>query len=98
MIHTLYVSAETEPAELKKQMRKKLMTGGAVVRLGDELSADELGQIFNRFSPVAERHSVAAEVLVQLAGKETLAPELRESLAALGIPEVNRALGAQTNA
>lgn len=95
MIHTLLVSPETEPAELKKEMRKKLMTGGAVIRLAPELSTQELEMICEKFKPEAERFSLAAEVLVQAAKHTALGETKRLELRELNLPELSRALDAR---
>jgi len=92
MIHKIYVSSETELGELKKNVRKKLMTGGAVLRIEESAPEAELSSIFERFSPAAERNNLAAEILVQLAGHPALSGELRARLGGVALPEVRCAL------
>ena len=67
MIHTIVVTPETDPEEYRKQFRKKLMTGGAVVRLPVDLAEEGCRRIFEKFEPLAEAHGIAAEVIRQLA-------------------------------
>jgi len=92
MIHTILVSPETEHDELKKLMRKKLMTGGAVIRLSSELSNEQLEEICRKFSPLAERFSLAAEVLIQVAKHRALDSSTREELRTIGLPELSRTI------
>lgn len=66
MIHTLFVSATTEPEALQKEFRKKLMTGGAIIRLEKGLSDDDLKLIAERFSPLVQPYNLAALVLEEV--------------------------------
>jgi len=83
MIHTLEIDCESEPQGLRKLFRKKLMTGGAVVRLKADLSPDEREQIFQTFAPDAKEHSLDAMVLTELAKscgvEDGLYPKLEET-------------------
>lgn len=94
MIHTIPVAPGITPDELKKQLRKKLMTGGAVVRLRPGLSDAEKHELFEVFAPVAERHSAAALVLRALAQDPARSPSLSEKLEQVSVPEVVRDLRA----
>ena len=92
MIHTLFVTPETEPEALRKLSRKKLMTGGAVVRLAPELGKEALHAIWAKFQPEAERFSLAAQVLTELAKHPELDEALNRNLRATNLPEVLRVL------
>lgn len=105
MISTIEITPESDPAQLRKVMRKKLMTGGAVIRIAPGLAAADLEAIFNRFSapPVENetdaggdsggagpaRHSASALVLKELAAEPDLDTTLRDRLMALENPEVD---------
>lgn len=73
MIHTLLISADSEPASALKLFRKQLMTGGSVVRVEPTLSAAQTHEILNRFSPAAEQHSMREQVLLGLVDHPSLA-------------------------
>lgn len=92
MIHTLFVTVDTSPETLKKEFRKRLMTGGCVIRLSTELTAADCQQILDRFLPHYYPNSAAAEVLRQLAQRATEAPDLRASLIALNDRAISEAL------
>ena len=92
MIHRISVGPETVVADLKKLVRKKLMTGGAVVRLDDAAKPEELRQILEIFTPGAEPHGIQAEVLAEIARHPACTPELEQSLRGLGLPGVDRML------
>ena len=80
MIHTVYVKPEMTVAELRKLVRKKLMTGGAVIRLADELTGEDCERIYSEFSPNAEPFGLASEVLAELSKHPSLPETLRHSL------------------
>jgi hypothetical protein len=46
MIHTLSVDENFELSALKKEFRKKLMTGGAVIRIAGDVSEQGIERIF----------------------------------------------------
>lgn len=92
MISTLEIDSTTDPTELKKLLRKKLMTGGAVIRLRSGASKLDQRTIFDRFAPVQVRHSAAALVLVELAGAPDLDPAVLGDLIRLESPEIDLAL------
>ncbi|MCB0324271.1 MAG: hypothetical protein KDD69_11895 [Bdellovibrionales bacterium] len=92
MIHTLVIDGQSDPNGLLKEFRKKLMTGGAVVRLPDTLSAAELERVVERFTPEAAPHNLHSMVLVEVAKHASLTEALRSKLADLSLPNVQRAL------
>ena len=92
MIHTIAVAPGLTPEELKKLLRKKLMTGGAVVRLRPGLSEAQKHELFDVFAPVAERYSAAALVLRALAQDPTREESLTRKLEQVAVPEVARDL------
>ncbi len=94
MIHTIAVAPGLTPEELKKVLRKKLMTGGAVVRLKPGLTDAEKCELFEQFAPIAERHSAAALVLRALAQDPERTSALSEKLEQVSVPEVQRDLRA----
>lgn len=75
MIHTLVVRPGMSAEELRKEFRKRLMTGGAVVRLPQRLTSEEQQLLVEEFLPIAIPHSAAAEVMRQLAAHSDLVPE-----------------------
>ena len=85
LISTIYVDLDSEPEALKKLFRKKLMTGGAVLRLSPDLQGDDFFRIFDRFAPQAMSHNLCSMVLVELAKSPKAPPKLKDSLAALGL-------------
>jgi hypothetical protein len=91
MIHTILIDTSVEPEALKKEFRKKLMTGGAVVRLPADLSDTGKNEIFATFAPHARPNNVCSMVLIELA-KSSPSFELAERLGATGFPQVQRAL------
>ena len=92
MIHTIEISDQTAVAPLKKLFRKKLMTGGAVLRLKADLSPEQLEHIFSAFSEGATEHNVQGMVLRELAKEQTLSQGLTEKLSALKLQAVSREL------
>lgn len=92
MIHRIEVTSETDPAELKKLFRKKLMTGGAVIRLAQDVAAEDLRVIFTRFSPGAAPENLNSLVLAEIARAPQTDADLRRELSALALPNVQRAL------
>lgn len=97
MIHTIEVDASTEIAALKKLARKKLMTGGAVIRLSPSLSTEEQNLVFDKFHTDATEYNLAGQVLVQLATKPDVEQALLERLSSLGLRVVDRALSQRVN-
>lgn len=85
MIHTIYVDADTEVAALKKLFRKKLMTGGAVLRLADGLTSEQFWSIFERFAPEAASHNLCSMVLRELLESPHSPADLKERLKSLGL-------------
>lgn len=92
MIHLLEITPDIDLVELRKQFRKRLMTGGAVVRLAPGLSPEQRRRIFERFCADAAGDNVESMVLVQLALEEGLADDLIDDLAKLSLQPVARAL------
>ena len=80
MINTLIVDASTELDLLKKEARKLLMTGGAIIRLSDSLTAADCEMLFARFHPAADRFNLAGEVMRQLSRSKKLSPERQSQL------------------
>lgn len=99
MIHTLYVSPGLTCDELRRQARKLLMTGGAVLRLTEGLSQKDQRELVNEFeSAAAERGGLALEVLCQLAAYPQLDASVGETLQALQLPQLARALQRRASA
>ena len=92
MIHTILVAGDVEPATLKKEFRKRLMTGGAVVRLCEGATENDARCLFEKFEAEAKRYNLAALVLEEVARMKGLPSELKVSLLSLEIPEVSRHL------
>ncbi|MFN8389499.1 MAG: hypothetical protein U0136_04335 [Bdellovibrionota bacterium] len=92
MIHTVFVDTETALPELRKEVRKKLMTGGAVIRLRPGLSGEDRRRLFNSFLPNARPNSIAAQVLVQLAEAPDAEQALLAELTEVKLKEVSDAL------
>lgn len=90
MIHTVYVDANTDVNALKKVFRKKLMTGGAVIRLADGLNEEQMWQIFHQFAADAVSHNVCSMVLRELAESPQTPPELLERLHAMGLQNLKK--------
>lgn len=63
MIHTVYINSQSEYNAVKKEFRKCLMTGGAVIRISENLSIEELHSIRNTFLPLVEPHNVASMII-----------------------------------
>ncbi len=85
MIHTIYVNADTEVATLKKVFRKKLMTGGAVIRLAEGLDGSGCWKIFERFAPEAVSHNLCSMVVRALYESPQTPADLQERLESLGL-------------
>ena len=98
MIHVVEVDAEISPDELRKIFRKKLMTGGAVLRLRDGLGANDLEKIYARFVDEALENNLAGLVLAELARAAVLPTALRENLTACGLQIVRQALAERADA
>lgn len=95
MIHAITVTPDTALEDLRKLYRKKLMTGGAVLRLAPDLCADDLELMFERFSTDAGPNNLQTEVLEQIARHEACGPWLAEKLSSLNLPRVSDALRAR---
>lgn len=91
-IHTIEIEESTELPELKKLFRKKLMTGGAVLRLQAGLDTKALHELFQRFSPDALEHNIASMVLREIAKSPNLSQELKSLLEETNIVSVQRTL------
>lgn len=92
MIHKILVGPETDIQDLKKEVRKRLMTGGAVVRLRDGLGSEDLEKIIETYCPNVERHGVQASVLIEVAKSDKLSREMGEKLLLLGLPEIENVI------
>lgn len=90
MIHKIFVDPETELSALKKLYRKRLMTGGAVIRLEEGLAENELKQLFDRFKLGAEENNLQTEVLEQIALHPKCSTDLLEQLQALGLSRIDK--------
>ena len=75
MIHTIEVDADTDPEFLKKQFRKKLMTGGAVIRLKKGLSLLECERVVKKFLEFAAPHNFATMVIKEVLAMHRLSDE-----------------------
>jgi len=98
VIHVVEIDAEISPDELRKQFRKKLMTGGAVLRLREGLSTQDLEKLYANFVDEALENNLAGLVLAELARAEQLPNKLRESLTSSGLSIVRRALSERSDA
>jgi hypothetical protein len=72
MIHTLSLDADLDLDALKKEFRKKLMTGGAVIRIPADISEPEIERIFLKVEEkigdsAPKKNSIVEEVLKELA-------------------------------
>ena len=94
MIHKISVAPDTERKALLKEMRKRLMTGGAVIRLESERKWPQIDQqqLLETYASSATVGSVDELVLEQLAQLPTLAASVREALSRLSLPLVNTQL------
>ena len=92
MIHKVEVGPATEVLEFKKQLRKKLMTGGAVTVIQEGLSESEIEVIYERFRPLAENHNACMTVLIALASAKLLPPTIKRKLEELGSSFIDEAL------
>lgn len=92
MIHTLHVTPDSDLGTLQKEMRKRLMTGGAVIRIAEGVSELELQGLLERFLPEARPFNLATQVLVEIARSPEISLELRSRLKAANLPEVNQVL------
>lgn len=91
MIHKILVEKSTDVDGLKKLVRKKLMTGGAVVRISAATSLEDLHSIVDVFAAGAEPNGVQDEVLAEVLRHPAATPELQERLLSFGLPAVMRA-------
>ena len=66
MIHRVEIDETTSFEALKKEFRKKLMTGGAVVRIKPGLNEAQLAQIRAEFAPHCKSFGIADEVIKEL--------------------------------
>lgn len=92
MIHKVFIDSTSTPESLRKEGRKKAMTGGVVVRIPSEVGADELEEIISVFEPVAEENNLAVEVLRQAAAHPCLSIQGRAKLLASPIQSVRAVL------
>lgn len=92
MIHTICVDEATELKSLKKEFRKCLMTGGAVVRLKPDLSTEQISQMIEMFSPGAEPHSLQCMVLEEIARAPQTNEHQLAQLKSLGLPQLTAVL------
>lgn len=95
MIHTIIVDSTTKPDELRKLFRKKLMTGGAVVRLAPGLSPEQIGEIGREFLPGVVENNLNAMVLAELAKYPDLPENLAQELEKTELGSITRALKAR---
>jgi hypothetical protein len=82
MIHTISIDST----------RKKLMTGGAVLRLAPGLSAEELIEIGKQFLPGVVENNVNSMVLAELARCPELPKSFVKELENLGVESISLAL------
>ncbi len=77
MIHTIEIDGSTELEPLRKEFRKKLMTGGGVIRIRAGLEASELQQLCDRFvaSGVVSTGDEKPQGVRALVGQELLRQE-----------------------
>ena len=92
MIHTICVDDSTEIKALKKEFRKCLMTGGAVVRLKNDLSTEQIAKMIEVFSPGAEPHSLQCMVLEEIARAPQTSPVQLSQLESLALPQILSAI------
>ncbi len=98
MIHTIEINENSQIPELKKLFRKKLMTGGAVVRLAPGLDAKMYSVLFERFKEGAEPNSLQELVLRELVKMLSLSKSGKEyeltaeSFRSLGLKAINAEL------
>jgi hypothetical protein len=92
MIHTVIVDRLATPASLKKEFRKKLMTGGAVLSLSSELSEDDILELVTRFSADAHSNNLSELCLLEIAKLATELPLVRSALENLNSPKIQQAL------
>lgn len=98
MIHTLSVEPGLTLVELKKQARKFLMTGGAVIRLPSNLGEPAQRVLFDEYRDAAVASGgLALEVLCQLAAYPQLSDGVESALRSIGAARVDRALDRRTN-
>lgn len=67
MIHKIEIDDTVTFDALAKEFRKKLMTGGAVVRLRDGLTSEQRERIRAEFEPHCKKFGIADEVIRELA-------------------------------
>lgn len=92
MIHTIDITKESTPLEVKKVFRKRLMTGGAVVRLSQGLDAETLESLTDAFLLEATEHNVQGAVLREIASAQALPQSVRKRLFQAQLAVVDRAL------
>lgn len=71
-IHKVLVKADSEPASYKKQFRRALMTGGAVVGLDESLSESEVELLLVRFGEDKTANGVCELVVKALLSRESI--------------------------
>ncbi len=94
MINILEIKADSTPASLLKEFRKKLMTGGATVKLNEHLSPEEVSGLYRLFAEglVESAHGLSALVLAEIAKHGQLSSDIRASLVGSNEPEILDAL------
>lgn len=90
-IHTIYVTPDTDLAALKKEARKRLMTGGVVIRLAAALNGDECERIRGVFAPHAEPFNLATQVMLELLKHPSLSEASRAAISSMPLDEVQAA-------
>lgn len=91
-INRLPVNEETEIKALKKEFRKKLMTGGAVLEMHPELSLEKQNRLLDDATAEAGEPGISRLLLVAFAEQKDLSPCLAQKLSALNIKDIDRAL------
>lgn len=92
MIHRVEVDEETAPEELKKLFRKRLMTGGAVIRLRSGINFTGQEKLLARYLPLVQPNNIGSLVLRELAKERPLSPKVEEALRGLGYSLIQKEL------
>ena len=93
MIHTIEIDGSAELEPLRKEFRKKLMTGGGVIRIRAGLVASELQLLCDRFIASSEDRAQGVRALVgqELLRQENLPEAAKQVIIAHGIIPDTRA-------